>query len=77
MYVSGVPREGSGGQVSMDEESQASPRCFLGTRQTDFEVPQGQGDWGLDVEFSCFRENEDMSYFLPSILFSLSLSFFL
>lgn len=61
----------------MDKQSQASPRCFLGTRQT-LNVPQGQGDWGLDVEFSCFRENEDMSYFLPSfhpfLSFSLPLS---
>ena len=47
VYVSGVPREGSGGQVSMDEESQASPRCFLGTRQTDFECTTRTGRLGL------------------------------
>ena len=59
------------------------PGAFQEQDRLTLNVPQGQGDWGLDVGFSCFREKEDMSHFLPSfhlfLSFSLSpsLSFFL
>lgn len=64
----------------MDEESQASPRCFSGTRQTDIECTTRTGRLGLGRGIQLLqgkRRYESFPSFLPSLSFFLSLSLFL
>ena len=63
--------------MSTDEESQASPRCFSGTRQTDTECTTRTGRLGLGRGIQLLqgkRRYESFPSFLPSVSFFLSLS---